>query len=447
MFSDKKQSTGASWRQRVPESENKLIRIAGNHPDKEHIVASLTKAITSRNIDPVSLVSQLPGSISYVNGQSLWRHATHWGQRKLFDAEVEFLTIASRGIDKSARNYVIYIGAAPNNKGWELVNLFTHFTFIFVDPAQFCLYYEDGSNTTNNEQDGIVFLDKKCDQKYGTRSDIDHDVKLGDYASAIQHPRNAKTRLFLIENFMTMSLAFDLARLPNLFFMSDMRTNNSTDTKYPLNADICNDNAFVYVITNILRPLLSSLKYREVFAFDSKEMDIVLANTDARVTFEIASFLGADFLGAYRNRKHMSQVGDIHLQVWAPVSSCEARLWVRQSDLLGKVVLDKGHEDAFNFFNVVFRQFYHFSNPYANRDLAFGHCYDCAYECKVFTEYYQNVYENKNALTEAEFVHSMIRNIERTTGRSTRFQHTCYFSHLPSSRTNRIGNTRPSCGM
>jgi hypothetical protein len=76
----------------------------------------------------------------------------HWGQRKLFVSELEFLINYYPSIDTTKNKfYVLYIGAAKGTHLLYLSSLFKEFHFILVDPSQFDtrLQYVDNVTIVN----------------------------------------------------------------------------------------------------------------------------------------------------------------------------------------------------------------------------------------------------------------------------------------------------------
>eukprot|EP00961_Rhodomonas_salina_P297283 3937093-Rhodomonas_salina.2 len=70
--------------------------------------------------------------MSYRRRKGEEKTVVHWGQRKLFLSELEFLT--AHGVPWAT---VVYAGAAPGAHTRYLVELFPELKFVLVDPAPF----------------------------------------------------------------------------------------------------------------------------------------------------------------------------------------------------------------------------------------------------------------------------------------------------------------------
>lgn len=87
----------------------------------------------------------------------------HWGQRKLFLSELEFLTIhAVPGA------IVVYAGAAPGTHTRYLIELFPELRFVLVDPAPFSPKLTDGPRCVLRQE---MFTDDIA-REFAGRSDV-----------------------------------------------------------------------------------------------------------------------------------------------------------------------------------------------------------------------------------------------------------------------------------
>jgi hypothetical protein len=80
--------------------------------------------------------------------------------------------------------------------------------------------------------------------------------------------------------------------------------------------------------------------------------------------------------------------GEFYIQAWAPQSSTEMRLVIRQHDINNPVELNmKQIESKLNYYNIMRRTLFYHNNPNVNRQLGFCNCGDCALENKIWTDY------------------------------------------------------------
>jgi len=95
-----------------------------------------TETITLKKEPPYITLDDVKGTLPYIPGENVITPNTHRGQRKLFLSELEFLTLWCKNNminvqrDSDKLPYVVYVGAAPNNKMFLLYKLFPHFTYI-----------------------------------------------------------------------------------------------------------------------------------------------------------------------------------------------------------------------------------------------------------------------------------------------------------------------------
>lgn len=135
-----------------------------------------TKKDTSKYIN---LLSNLNNSQEYKPSlQENNKSICHWGQRKLFVSELEFLINYYPTIDTTTNKfYVLYIGAAKGTHLLYLCSLFKEFEFILVDPSSFDtrLQYMDNVKIINkyfDDNDIKIFSDKNVYPNLFLISDI-----------------------------------------------------------------------------------------------------------------------------------------------------------------------------------------------------------------------------------------------------------------------------------
>jgi len=98
-----------------------------------------SKAIYSENFTRI-LGDSFPEGKYRPRTKNDGRTTVHFGQRKLFLSEVEFLTNVCRELPPKMRFkkiVVIYAGAAPGNHIGQLSEMFPFVRFVLVDPAKY----------------------------------------------------------------------------------------------------------------------------------------------------------------------------------------------------------------------------------------------------------------------------------------------------------------------
>jgi hypothetical protein len=313
----------------------------------------------------------------------------HLGQRKLCLSEIEFLTrVRSLWETDRKGKYVIYAGAAPNHKGMFLAELFPEHTFVFVDPGNFEVRYgkQDGKsiNSTNFDHQGLVYLKRHpvVFAKNATHGRL-YEC-LGKYAEAIMAERNSRVRVFLIEDFMNLELARNLAILgsDNIIYISDIRT-------APTDLGVCLDNALNFGIMVILQPLFSMLKYRPYYFAEPIDYVSIAATEEDYEILHFALANGVDFQASLVRGCQLIPLGVSEKnQAWARPSSCETRIWVERKDIFNMVSGEWNMERRYRYHNLFNRTFKHYANRNANAEVKFGHCFSCARENQVWEDYF-----------------------------------------------------------
>lgn len=220
-----------------------------------------------------------------------------------------------------------------------------------------------------------------------------------------------KNKVFFIEEYFTSDLARIIAEVqvdyPNVktMFWSDIRTNLESENA-PKDEDIMLNNAWTYVWLRILKPKLSMLKFRTPFFNDPETIDISVY----KQFFDEAAQYGFDWNKSreWLKGKYSFFPGTIELQCWHGAYSKETRLIVKHEDVINNNMIEydvQEYDEKFNYFNNIQRFAIYYTNPFANEDLGFDHCYDCSMTAKIFADYMK-----KNSLFNIE---NMFRNLER----------------------------------
>lgn len=344
----------------------------------------------------------------------------HHGQRKLFIAELELLTMTHLRDERI--KYFVYAGSAPGVHIGKLMELFPMLRFILVDPNEFNIS-ENGKiiNYPEDDDHRVVYLASGAESSYtlGRHKNIrgvdgklyPHDgsykVPESEYVKEIaSHP---DARVFIIEKLMTRSLARALSELDGgIVFMSDIRT-NSADT--PTDGDLLWNMAQMFVWVAEMKPLYYSHKHRPILTDPVIEDYMVQDIADAKE-------LGLDLL----KEPYVFLGGDVYLQAWTTRHSPETRLVGKATFINGgsderlcgylntptgykPTSGDAGHVRIGNVSYPLYRSDIHeydqkmlYHNrinrgtikydTYADHEYGIDDCYDCSRESHVWEEYY-----------------------------------------------------------
>lgn len=211
--------------------------------------------------------------------------------------------------------------------------------------------------------------------------------------ASIDYIFNSDHRVYFVEEYFTTSIAKMIAnaseRNPDIktAFWSDIRTNMELGDA-PEDADILLNNAWTYSWMRIMNPTQSMLKFRCPFFNDP---DTNLGLDRYTESFDEAALYGYDWrTPTWKDGKYMFFAGRIMLQCWTGSLSKETRLIVKRDDVISNnlVAYDvKEYDDKFNFYNNIERSSVLYENPFANKEIGFDHCNDCAIEAHIWGEY------------------------------------------------------------
>ena len=299
---------------------------------------------------------------------------THNGQRKLFTSELQFLTNLYSSMNPSRTYYVIYAGAAPANHTYFLSTFFKNIKYILIDPAKFELMLDVNLVHT--------------DLPFGTRG---YKYLLSKYHSQFNNEplhiwidiiKNTNYGIYIIENYMTDEYAQLFAELSPIF-ISDIRTNEN-DNESPTDLDLLWNSAMQFNWSHIMRPSAIMLKFRvPFFAYH----DLGQLKPHHVKVFDLARANGIDFIEDHKKGIFRYLAGEIFIQSFPGVESCESRLCIFGSELRTKIYDCGEYERKFYYYNVIERSFVHHINKYANPELYFDHCNDCAIEAITWETY------------------------------------------------------------
>lgn len=368
------------------------------------------------NQKPVIKLSDVPGSIPYVGKIfSRRRMGVHIGQRKLLLTEIQFLTDICIKIP-IGDIHVVYAGAAPGHHDHLLSTMFPRVRFILVDPRMFDIRvygephvikpgikikYWYHNHTLEQEEELLKSLSHlKFDPgKLKTTKNIilfnkseNPEITNEMLDKMLEDMNNfIAPKLYLIEDYFTDMMAEKFSKIPNVFFISDIRTNSGdNDESAPSDMDVLWNLAQQAIWVKLMRPRGFMLKFRNMFENTTPGAKLIPGNAFTARTFEKISDLGIDMLNTYNSRGVLNYLrGDIYVQPWPGPISTESRLVAfNDSGEYGNMFYDgEDYEDRFMYFNLITRGLTYCYNPYANRELGFDHCQDCALESHIWSEY------------------------------------------------------------
>jgi len=378
-----------------------ITRLIKNIPSsiKDQYKEMVENVYNDNKSKPLIMFDDIHDSLPYVDHNQIYSVDHHFGQRKLFLNEVQFLT--RRNITKPS--VCIYAGAAPSNKGAFLASLFPNVKFLLVDPNPFEI--------------------KPYDNITIETIPIDNEL-IENNMTVVEKAFKSDSNICIINGFMTIQLGKAIGDYVEkhpipLYFISDVRTNMDKST--PTTLDIIWNSSQQYNWICNCKPNASMLKFRSPFFNESdkeiEEYSEKIKNTPYKDDFEESKRLGIDFEEAFKNKELVYFDGDVYLQPWAPVSSTETRLVIDHDvpfDTPKMVPYPaKNYEETLFYYNKIVRNFQMFDNPNTNRGLGFDHCADCSIENTIWTEYLEGKGENVTSDKVAKFVSTISKIISR----------------------------------
>ncbi len=262
------------------------------------------------------------------------RTTNHWGQRKLFLSEVEFLTLFIHDVRARSpppkRIIVVYAGAAPGNHIPYLFDLFDNKS----GDLQFALYDPADWNIKERHNQAFGFNEITLNPPESSCSN-------GFFTDDVARYYKSQCEM---HGYVTL-------------FISDIRTGDPKCMKArDLEAAVKRDMEWQQTWIRIMRPVGSMLKFRLPWA-----------------------------TGCTSYVK-----GDIYLPVWGPQTTTETRLIVYEKDLDTFIDYDhRSYEERMFFFNTCSRvDFYQHE---VKNVIGIDRCYDCAAEAHILRRYFSTI--------------------------------------------------------
>jgi hypothetical protein len=346
----------------------------------------------NKKFKPFITIDDIKHKLPYKHGASSNHLGLHIGQRKLLLSEVQFL-------NNNMQKYCIYPGSAPSHKTHFLSNMFPDIKFILIDPNLFEIKIVENNKIFRNQTHAdIVMLYHGFPTNSLTYTKFQNKSieKLNDNETdeMINFIKSSSHKIYIIEDYMTNNLALILKKLGVCNFISDIRSN--VTNKNPIDFDIIWNRSMVHNWINILQPEISMVKFRVPYFNEKECFDKYKFAQESFNTSKNLKFGSVDFVKDYNNKKFKMSKATLYLQTWVGPTSTEMRGWIKKNDINTIVNYDHAEiADTLYYYNKIMRLNYH-ENKFANKELHFCNCNDCAIESTIWNDYLVNIVKKKN---------------------------------------------------
>lgn len=374
--------------------------------------SELVLAAAADNNPPTRILQNDAPGIPYTDTEQVITCAAHVGQLKLLLSEIDALT---KWVANTPYLTCVYAGSAPGHKMGFLMELFPTVTFVLVDPNPHHIMFKGDDQYHVAHRDKFLYFctaeDKNAEGKTVNVWDGTHIITqqrtkwegahnfYTDITSLICKEQQHKTRrVYIIEDYFTNETAESLSSLPNLHFISDIRTKDPND-EFPSNFHILWNNALHFTWLEIMR-CPSMTKFRCPFEITALDKEAIRAAYQRASLIQKATFeqCTVDYLGLFQQGRFIHLDGEIHLQAFAPPSSTETRLFTAAvSDLDGIPQAEYNYtryEQALFYVNKI--DLYHGGYQIQPEEIALAakmglcRCRNCALSLTIIQEYITN---------------------------------------------------------
>jgi len=284
------------------------------------------------NNEPIKYFNQISFQLPYYKYIDIPN--CHLGQRKLLLCEIMFYNILPKD------SIIIYSGSAAGIHTPVILNLYPTFKFIFIDPNyhmmdyDYCYIYKNNSVIDKDNKEHVIKRTKKEYKHKLFANGFTYDIfdnkshgSLNDFKIKYFN----KSRVWVIQDYMTPELSKALNKIFSkevIYHVSDIRSSMYKKDS-PTFADILHNSALQILIHKELKPKLAYLK----FVMPSfQELDYTHTIEKHPYLIECKK-LGWDFMSLFKEGKMPYFKGDIFIQPWAPSTSSELRVLVKQKDI------------------------------------------------------------------------------------------------------------------
>lgn len=343
------------------------------------------------------LDNDAPGE-PYQNTDRVISVAAHIGQLKLLLSEIDALTRWSSL--PNPPKYVVYAGSAPGHKMGFLSDLFPAITFILVDPNAHNVRFGEQSHYHADHIDKFLYFSYARDPVNEDRAinlsrngQFQRTNKKDAMCLLPSEPITSVVltttyRFYVIEDYFTTELAETLSTLPDLYFISDIRT-KSENADFPSNFHILWNSCLHLEWLQVLGcPAMT--KFRCPFTITQADKETLLeeynnANSEQKQVFVRST---VDYIGLFLQGRFIHMDGEIRLQAFAPTSSTETRLHTTAQITLAEYNYTR-YEQAMFYVNRISLMSYNPSNLRTSGALELGVCLcrNCSLSLAILQDY------------------------------------------------------------
>ena len=351
----------------------------------------LIKNTFNKKFKPLITFDDIDNKLKYESiNSNIPNFGLHIGQRKLLLSEVQFL-------NNNTQKYCIYPGSAPSHKTHFLSKLFPDVKFILIDPNIFEIkIVETNIIFRKYKHKDIVSLYNGFPTQSYTYSSIQNkqnkiieNMNVKETNDIINFIKKTDYKIYIIEDFMTNKLASILKQLGQCNFISDIRSN--VNNTFPVDFDIIWNRSMVHNWISILKPEISMIKFRIPYYNEKENFNKYKFATETFNTSKNLKNGSIDFIKNYNTKVFKISKATLYLQAWSGRTSTEMRGWIKRNDIDNIVEYNINTiEDTLFYYNNISRLAYH-DNKFANKNLHFCNCNDCAIESTIWQDYINNI--------------------------------------------------------
>lgn len=297
--------------------------------------------------NPTIIIDDSIGEENY--SSKYFSTSIHWGQRKLFFSELEFLILYTSCNDK--KDVLIYAGAAPGKHIPILADFFKSVYFILVDPEKF-----------------------NCSKRNNIRI-------INDY--------------FTDEIALSLKTEFPEEEF-NILFFSDIRSEGpgqpgfEEKLKGEVEAQIVNDHYLQWGWIKMMNPVISSFKFRLPYCSDIKKNS---ENEEIFTSLLQKKYPQKIFFPSVNKLKYVD--GVVFVQLWAPTGSTETRLAIFDPNSSKNWDYSQYEKRLAYFNHQIRRKLHYIDEHYLLHGEGLDCCQDCQLEIKILEEFYRQRICNK----------------------------------------------------
>lgn len=299
--------------------------------------------------------------LPYESQTTVQRGGTHWGQRKLLLAEIDFFT---QNTEQNEKSIAFYIGAAPFDHGVTLAKLFPKINFWLCDPR----------NVWNAGLEEMEVLDRVV------KTTAYFDLEFADKIAELLKGDVKGVAEFLIGKGTKITedkLAKFVNGVTNFFFLSDIRRTDQSQ----------------------VGKLLNEWGVHEDMKLQLDSANRIAAGLPEGVNFMSSLKFRLPFIEEIGGADYPYGKGSLHTQVWSRPSSTELRLWYNPKD--GMTTYNKSAiEQILMYHNTILRSVRFGKLKHSG----YCECHDCHYEVAILEAFNSKI----NVIMTFEQIFNMI---------------------------------------